>query len=129
MYGVFIYALSLNSSRHNPGAKMPCYNFWNRDIPSNARKSEVQPGFRMDMSSILPSPSITYSLIVQSELLLPPTKEFMWATPSIFAILQGWFMYPNKNPINCLSTTFKISSRHIFKALGYRLLFIVIFWV
>jgi hypothetical protein len=58
MYGVFINALSPN--RHNPGAKMPCSNFWNRDIPSNARQSEVEPGYKMDrLSSVLPRASHT----------------------------------------------------------------------
>jgi hypothetical protein len=50
MYGVIKYALSPN--RHNPGAKMPSSNFWNNDIPSNARQSNVDPGYWIEVSRI-----------------------------------------------------------------------------
>jgi hypothetical protein len=52
MYGVFKLALSPNM--HNPGAKMPSSSLWNSDIPSNARHSDVDPGYTIKMSKIRP---------------------------------------------------------------------------
>ena len=57
VYGVFLYTLS--PKRHNPRAKTPCSSFWNRDIPLNTRQLEVELGYWMDMSCILPKVSNT----------------------------------------------------------------------
>ena len=57
MNGAFRYALS--PKMHNPGANMPCSSFWKSNIPSNARQSDVDPGYTIDMSRIRPRASQT----------------------------------------------------------------------
>jgi hypothetical protein len=52
IYGMFKYVLL--PKIHKAGANMPCSNFWNSDIPSKARISDVDLGYRIDMSKIRP---------------------------------------------------------------------------
>lgn len=41
---------------------MPCSHIWNSDIPSKVRISDVDPGYRIDMSRIRPLTSLFVSL-------------------------------------------------------------------
>lgn len=125
MYCVFKYALSPN--KHNPGANIPSSsNFWNNDIPSNARQSEVDPGYRIDISRILPQTSHTGCLTIETKLLLSTAEKFSRAAPCLDTILLWRFMDPNQNSINGTSAAFKISCWHLTETFGNASLFVVI---
>jgi hypothetical protein len=54
-----VFKLALLQKKQSPGAKIPSSNFLKREKPSNARQSEVDPEYIIDMSRILPRTSDT----------------------------------------------------------------------
>jgi hypothetical protein len=76
------FKLALSPHRHKSGARMPCSNKWNRDIPSNAWQSEMDPGYKIDIIQ-KSAPDIAHGLTVHAKLLLSAAVKFPGLHPTL----------------------------------------------